>query len=171
MVSLSTEYGRPWAVLDSEPTMSGRRFARGRGHRYRNRSQQWERGRAGLGGHARARRSARRTPSDRTHPRRRLPRDSSASAVISVLMDVRMPKLNGIAATRILMQEGKPPRVLVLTNSRHDQRVRCVRALSRRRVARCRVGRCRTTRSHRWASRPYPLRRRVRRAGARSRWS
>jgi DNA-binding NarL/FixJ family response regulator len=40
-----------------------------------------------------------------------------------VLMDVRMPKLDGIAATRLLLQEPKPPRVLVLTTFDLDEYV------------------------------------------------
>jgi DNA-binding NarL/FixJ family response regulator len=40
-----------------------------------------------------------------------------------VLMDVRMPKLDGIAATRLLMQEAEPPRVLVLTTFDIDEYV------------------------------------------------
>jgi DNA-binding NarL/FixJ family response regulator len=40
-----------------------------------------------------------------------------------VLMDVRMPKLDGIAATRLLVQEPEPPRVLVLTTFDLDEYV------------------------------------------------
>jgi DNA-binding NarL/FixJ family response regulator len=40
-----------------------------------------------------------------------------------VLMDVRMPKLDGIAATRLLIQDDKPPRVLVLTTFDLDEYV------------------------------------------------
>ena len=40
-----------------------------------------------------------------------------------VLMDVRMPKLDGIAATRLLLQEEDPPRVLVLTTFDLDEYV------------------------------------------------
>ena len=40
-----------------------------------------------------------------------------------VLMDVRMPKLDGIAATRLLLQEPEPPRVLVLTTFDLDEYV------------------------------------------------
>jgi DNA-binding NarL/FixJ family response regulator len=40
-----------------------------------------------------------------------------------VLMDIRMPKLDGIAATRLLLQEEDPPRVLVLTTFDLDEYV------------------------------------------------
>jgi DNA-binding NarL/FixJ family response regulator len=40
-----------------------------------------------------------------------------------VLMDVRMPKLDGIAATRLLLQEEDAPRVLVLTTFDLDEYV------------------------------------------------
>jgi DNA-binding NarL/FixJ family response regulator len=40
-----------------------------------------------------------------------------------VLMDVRMPKLDGIAATRLLLQQPDPPRVLVLTTFDLDEYV------------------------------------------------
>jgi DNA-binding NarL/FixJ family response regulator len=40
-----------------------------------------------------------------------------------VLMDIRMPKLDGIAATRLLVQEPEPPRVLVLTTFDLDEYV------------------------------------------------
>jgi DNA-binding NarL/FixJ family response regulator len=40
-----------------------------------------------------------------------------------VLMDVRMPKLDGIAATRLLLQLPQPPRVLVLTTFDLDEYV------------------------------------------------
>jgi DNA-binding NarL/FixJ family response regulator len=40
-----------------------------------------------------------------------------------VLMDVRMPKLDGIAATRRLLEEPEPPRVLVLTTFDLDEYV------------------------------------------------
>jgi DNA-binding NarL/FixJ family response regulator len=40
-----------------------------------------------------------------------------------VLMDVRMPKLDGIAATRLLLREPEPPRVLVLTTFDLDEYV------------------------------------------------
>jgi DNA-binding NarL/FixJ family response regulator len=40
-----------------------------------------------------------------------------------VLMDIRMPKLDGIAATRLLLQQHDPPRVLVLTTFDLDEYV------------------------------------------------
>ena len=40
-----------------------------------------------------------------------------------VLMDIRMPKLDGIAATRLLLQEEDAPRVLVLTTFDLDEYV------------------------------------------------
>jgi DNA-binding NarL/FixJ family response regulator len=40
-----------------------------------------------------------------------------------VLMDIRMPKLDGIAATRLLLQKPQPPRVLVLTTFDLDEYV------------------------------------------------
>ena len=40
-----------------------------------------------------------------------------------VLMDVRMPRLDGIAATRLLLQEEDAPRVLVLTTFDLDEYV------------------------------------------------
>jgi DNA-binding NarL/FixJ family response regulator len=40
-----------------------------------------------------------------------------------VLMDIRMPKLDGIAATRLLLQKEDPPRVLVLTTFDLDEYV------------------------------------------------
>jgi DNA-binding NarL/FixJ family response regulator len=40
-----------------------------------------------------------------------------------VLMDVRMPKLDGIAATRLLLDDPDPPRVLVLTTFDLDEYV------------------------------------------------
>jgi DNA-binding NarL/FixJ family response regulator len=40
-----------------------------------------------------------------------------------VLMDIRMPKLDGIAATRLLLQQPEPPRVLVLTTFDLDEYV------------------------------------------------
>jgi DNA-binding NarL/FixJ family response regulator len=40
-----------------------------------------------------------------------------------VLMDIRMPKLDGIAATRRLLEEPEPPRVLVLTTFDLDEYV------------------------------------------------
>jgi DNA-binding NarL/FixJ family response regulator len=40
-----------------------------------------------------------------------------------VLMDVRMPKLDGIAATRLVLEQPDPPRVLVLTTFDLDEYV------------------------------------------------
>jgi DNA-binding NarL/FixJ family response regulator len=40
-----------------------------------------------------------------------------------VLMDIRMPKMDGIAATRLLMKQANPPRVLVLTTFDLDEYV------------------------------------------------
>jgi DNA-binding NarL/FixJ family response regulator len=40
-----------------------------------------------------------------------------------VLMDVRMPKLDGIGATRLVLQENDPPRVLMLTTFDLDEYV------------------------------------------------
>ena len=40
-----------------------------------------------------------------------------------VVMDVRMPKLDGIEATRRLVATGAPPRVLVVTTFEHDSYV------------------------------------------------
>ena len=40
-----------------------------------------------------------------------------------VLMDVRMPVLDGIEATRLILREPDPPRVLVLTTFDADEHV------------------------------------------------
>jgi len=40
-----------------------------------------------------------------------------------VLMDIRMPRLDGIAATRLLSQQPQPPKVIVLTTFDADELV------------------------------------------------
>ena len=41
----------------------------------------------------------------------------------SSLMDIRMPGMDGIAATRQLQRQARPPRVVILTTFDHDEHV------------------------------------------------